>query len=380
MSLLYWVAGWTARPKLEEARLQECAPETSARDRDFTGAPRQQCGGGPEPSQFAARTASGHRETESLRPPRRSHTERSSPERPILLTAQPLQPHGRLIFSPHIGPTAISVQPRQLLHKPLSFSAQPFKGERRRLLPRERRDWGGPRGGRQHRPQPWTGPASRTQRPGCRAPGKQRDPAGSREVDLHDLRLQLRQPRRALQSSAGQTHNYNNPPPSLGVTRALPPPECPTHSYLQLQHVFSQSGFWGGGARKPEARHADLSPPPERGTTLGEGDASWGSARPPASGWRPGPFLYLHSRSASARRSALLPLLPRPSRAKYGNPPRPGSRGSRQPAPSQGCALSALVPPPVLLQPHSPSSEKVTPELPGRARVGGAGGRRWGPA
>ncbi|XP_032344852.1 serine/threonine-protein kinase AfsK-like [Camelus ferus] len=81
--------------------------------------------------------------------------------------------------------------------------------------------------------------------------------------------------------------------------------------------------------------------------------------------------------SASAPLSALLPLLlpPLPSPAKYGNPPRLGSRGSRQPAPSQGSARSLLVPPPVPPQPLSPSSRKLTlRELPGRAGAESAGG------
>lgn len=135
-----------------------------------------------------------------------------------------------------------------------------------------------------------------------------------------------------------------------------------------------------GVARKPETRHADLSPPPEQGTTLREGDASWGYARPPASGWRSGPFLSRYSPppplSASAPLSALLPLLlpPLPSPAKYGNPPWLSSRGSRQPAPSPGSARSVLV----LPQSLSPGSMKLTLKLPGRAGAEGAGGRRPG--
>ena len=140
--------------------------------------------------------------------------------------------------------------------------------------------------------------------------------------------------------------------------------------------------FGGGGvARKPEARHADLSPPPEQGTTLREGDASWGSARPPASDSRSGPFLSLHSPpSASAPRSALLPLLlPSPLPSQVRKPARAGQPPLRQPAPSRGSARSALVPPPALPQPLSPGSGKLTPERPGRAEAEGTGGRRPGP-
>lgn len=80
--------------------------------------------------------------------------------------------------------------------------------------------------------------------------------------------------------------------------------------------------------------------------------------------------------SASAPLSALLPLLlpPLPSPAKYGNPPRLGSRGSRQPAPSPGSARSVLV----LPQSLSPGSMKLTLKLSGRAGAEGAGSRRPG--
>ncbi|XP_042547690.1 uncharacterized protein LOC122117883 [Dipodomys spectabilis] len=198
MSLLHWVAGWAASPK-PKAGLQECAPEASARDRHPHPRAPPQRGEGPAPGQLAARTALGQLRRTSETPP---GTGLIGPPQPW----------------PLLGTPACS--PGSFCTKPLSFSAQPFKGERRRLLPREQRDWGGPGAGRQHRPQPRTGPRA-AHRPGCGARGGQRDPAGSREVDLHDLRLQLRQPRRALQSSAGQTHNYNNPPPSPGVTGAL---------------------------------------------------------------------------------------------------------------------------------------------------------------
>lgn len=108
----------------------------------------------------------------------------------------------------------------------------------------------------------------------------------------------------------------------------------------------------------------------ERGTHRGDP-----RVRPPAAGAR-APFSASTLHSASARLSALLPLLLPllPSPAKYGNPPELGCRGSRQPAPSQGSARSALVPPPVRPQPLSPSSGKLTLELPGRARAEGAGG------
>lgn len=50
-------------------------------------------------------------------------------------------------------------------------------------------------------------------------------------------------------------------------------PRTVIYSYM----CFLRVDFGDGGvARKPEARHADLSPPPEQGTTLQEGDASWG--------------------------------------------------------------------------------------------------------
>ncbi|XP_021119508.1 serine/arginine repetitive matrix protein 1-like [Heterocephalus glaber] len=75
------------------------------------------------------------------------------------------------------------------------------------------------------------------------------------------------------------------------------------------------------------------------------------------------------------QRDVLLPLLlPLPSPAEFRNPPRPGSLRSRQPAPSRA-PLWALPP-----RPRSLSSEKLIPELPGRAGVDGAGGWHWGPA
>lgn len=112
----------------------------------------------------------------------------------------------------------------------------------------------------------------------------------------------------------------------------------------------------------------------ERGTHLGDPRVHQraADARAPFSAFTP-PF-------ASAPLSALLPLLlPRlPSPAKYGNPPELGGRGSRQPAPSQGSARSARVPPAVRPQSLSPSSGKLSLELPGKARAEGAGSRRPG--
>ncbi|XP_036076649.1 translation initiation factor IF-2-like isoform X2 [Rousettus aegyptiacus] len=112
----------------------------------------------------------------------------------------------------------------------------------------------------------------------------------------------------------------------------------------------------------------------ERGTHLGDPRVHQraADARAPFSAFTP-PF-------ALAPLSALLPLLlPRlPSPAKYGNPPELGGRGSRQPAPSQGSARSARVPPPVRPQSLSPSSGKLSLELPGKARAEGAGSRRPG--
>lgn len=131
-------------------------------------------------------------------------------------------------------------------------------------------------------------------------------------------------------------------------------PRCPTHSYLRLQHVFSRSDLgkgWGQENQKPATQichrlrsKAQLS---ERGRHPEEqGVHSKGAA--------PGPFLYLDS-------PACLPAGEHPPPS-----PLPASRGS-----AKGCARLPRVPP--LSHPsRRPRTEKLTPEVPGRAGVGGA--------
>lgn len=142
---------------------------------------------------------------------------------------------------------------------------------------------------------------------------------------------------------------------------------------------------WGGGGgkktQKPATQichrlrnQAQLS---QRGMHPGDP-----RVRPAASGSRSGPFLNSTPpprRPAERPPPAAPPPLPS-SPAPLGNPP--GLRGSRPPAPSQGSARSALVPPPVRPQPLRPSFGKRTLGLPGRAGAegaGGKGGRRPGP-
>lgn len=146
--------------------------------------------------------------------------------------------------------------------------------------------------------------------------------------------------------------------------------------------MFSPSGFWGQGGGKKTRN------PPRRSVTASgtrhnspRGGRILGIRASTSERLRLGPLSQpLLSPppplSASAPLSALLPLLlpPLPSPAKYRNPPRLGSRGSRQPAPSPGSARSVLV----LPQSLSPGSMKLTLNLPGRAGAEGAGGRRPG--
>lgn len=92
------------------------------------------------------------------------------------------------------------------------------------------------------------------------------------------------------------------------------------------------------------------------------------------------PFSASTPPSASAPRSALLPLLlPSPLPSQVRKPARAGQPPLRQPAPSQGSARSALVPPPALPQPLSPSTGKLNSKRPGRAEAEGTEGRRPGP-
>lgn len=140
---------------------------------------------------------------------------------------------------------------------------------------------------------------------------------------------------------------------------------------------------WGGGRQEnPETRHADLSPPPEPGTTLPEGDASWGPACPPGGERQPlGPLSQLYSPSApargapSSRRSSPAALLPGPARKP--------ARAARLPATRSLAGLRALRSSPSACPAPAPASQ-LRKTNPGAARKGrsgrrGEGGRRPGP-
>lgn len=133
-------------------------------------------------------------------------------------------------------------------------------------------------------------------------------------------------------------------------------PRCPMHSYLQLQRVFSRSNMgkgWGQENQKPSTQichrlrsKAQLS---ER-------------VRHPEEQRR-----VHHKRAAlgpySLPRLACLPARPR-APSSQSLPTSPGS--------AKGSARLPRVPP--LSHPsRRPRTQKVTPEVPGRAGVGGAG-------
>lgn len=150
-------------------------------------------------------------------------------------------------------------------------------------------------------------------------------------------------------------------------------------SYAQLSTattcVFSE-WIWGlgGVVRKPGARHADLSPPPEQGTTLPEGDASRGSARPPASGRRSGPFFSLHSPLCVGPAERPPPAPPPPSPPQPSTETRPsgaaGAPSNRRPRRAPRAQLLSLR----LSDPNPQSQLRET--NPGAARKGKSG-RRW---
>lgn len=157
-------------------------------------------------------------------------------------------------------------------------------------------------------------------------------------------------------------------------------------SYAQLSTattcVFSEWIFWRGGEGEKNRRLPRRSVTPEQGATLQEGDASSGSSASTSEPRAPGPLSLppLPLRVGPSERPPPAPPPPFPSPAKYANPPRPGSRGSQPPAPSQGSARSALVPLPVLPQPLGPSSQKLTLECPEgqERRTPGDGGQTLG--
>lgn len=132
-------------------------------------------------------------------------------------------------------------------------------------------------------------------------------------------------------------------------------PRCSTHSYLRLQHVFSRSDL-GRGGKKTKI-------PPRRSVTVSRvGYNSPREARilrigvSTAGEQRRAPF------STSARPPARPPSLERPPPS-----PLPPSQGF-----ATGCARLPRVPP--LSHPsRRPHSKKLTPEVPGKTGVGGAG-------
>lgn len=133
-----------------------------------------------------------------------------------------------------------------------------------------------------------------------------------------------------------------------------------------------------GVARKPETRHADLSPPPEQGTTLREGDASWGYARPPASGWRSGPFL---SRYSPPPPTFCVGPTQRPPPAPP--PPSPLPSQVRKPALAEQPwlpATRALAGLRALSSCTTPIPQSRLDETNPEAARKGRSGRRWGPA
>ncbi|XP_033063009.1 collagen alpha-1(I) chain-like [Trachypithecus francoisi] len=353
----------------------EYGASTGARDTDVIRAPIDSAAGGPEPSPVCHKDGFG--------PPLALNFKRG-PHR--LCGAPGKQPGTELICpqQPRAAPPGVGAQPQQPLHKPFPFSARPFKGEGRKQLPRERQGSGWAPG-RVAAPPPALGRAGE-QRTAARA-AEERRVAGPRQGAEKDGGRRLGSGTRGGE----ETSRRRCAPPADSVAKSAPgraelPPrprsrQCPTHSYLRLQHVFSQSGFFGGEVkgRKTDACHADLSlrnkvQLSKRGTHPRD------QARPPASGGRPGPFLSSTPPprrplgAPSSRSSSSFPL---PSQVRKPSP----ARQPRLPTTRALSGLCSLGSRPSACPAPAPRSQltETNPGVPGRAGAEDAGGLRPGP-